>query len=503
MTQQRKPDDRHRLLIFIVAYNAESTLIEVLDRIPESLFDTYTTEVLVIDDASRDQTYEVGFTKSRSWSDCPLTVLKNPVNQGYGGNQKLGYDYALRNGFDSVALLHGDGQYAPEKLPDLVAPLAAGEADAVFGSRMMVRGDALTGGMPLYKYVGNKILTTFQNLTLGTELSEFHSGFRAYSTRTLAQIPFQLNSNDFHFDTEIIIQLVMGGHRIREIPMPTYYGDEVCYVNGMSYAKNVVLATLSSRVHRAGLKYERKYDIEREEPYDLKLGYTSSHTMAIDAVPDKARVLDLGCGPGLVARELKRKGCHVVGLDLRQPDPENMAKFIEWDLDNDTIPEEVFDYDYLLLLDIIEHLRNPEKFVDLLRRGAKTSRPTIIITTANVTFLVPRLMFLAGQFNYGKRGILDKTHTRLFTFYTMKHLLEQSGYEIVDARGIPAPIPKALGDNGVARSLLRLNEVLIKLSKTVFSYQMYFVARPLPTVDNLLNESIDHSQKLSEEVEEQ
>jgi hypothetical protein len=196
-----------------------------------------------------------------------------------------------------------------------------------------------------------------------------------------------------------------------------------------------------------------------------------------------------------VARELQGKGCTVVGLDLREPDPANMTRFIRWDLNADTIPEEVFEYEYILLLDIIEHLENPERFVDMLRRGAKTSRPTVILTTANVTFLVPRLMFLAGQFNYGKRGILDMTHTRLFTFYTMKDLLEQSGYEIVETRGIPAPFPKALGDGSVARALLRVNEALIRASRPVFSYQMYFAARPLPTVDNLLDVSIGHSER--------
>ena len=218
----------HKLLIFIVAYNAESTLLKVLERIPEKLFSNFETEVLVIDDASADSTYEVGKSKADEWTRCKLTVLQNPKNQGYGGNQKLGYEYAIRNGFDSVALLHGDGQYAPEKLPDLMQPIADGDADAVFGSRMMIRGGALKGGMPFYKYAGNKILTTFQNSVLGTSLTEFHSGFRAYCVRVLEKIPFQLNSNDFHFDTDIIIQLVMGNHRIVEIPMPTYYGDEVC-----------------------------------------------------------------------------------------------------------------------------------------------------------------------------------------------------------------------------------------------------------------------------------
>ena len=120
---------------------------------------------------------------TRNSGDIPfkITVLYNPVNQGYGGNQKIGYHYAIERGFDFVALLHGDGQYAPEFLPALIEPLLKGEADAVFGSRMMNKRDALKGGMPLYKFVGNRILTSIQNRVLGANLTEFHSGYRVYS----------------------------------------------------------------------------------------------------------------------------------------------------------------------------------------------------------------------------------------------------------------------------------------------------------------------------------
>ena len=125
--------------------------------------------------------------------------LFNPLNQGYGGNQKIGYHYAISRNFDFVALLHGDGQYAPEVLPDLVRPLKEGRADAVFGSRMMKAGDALRGGMPRYKYVGNRILTNLQNQILGMKLSEFHSGYRVYSVKAISAVPFHRNTNDFHF----------------------------------------------------------------------------------------------------------------------------------------------------------------------------------------------------------------------------------------------------------------------------------------------------------------
>src|SRR5690606_38275953 len=125
----------------------------------------------------------------------PITVVRNAVNRGYGGNQKVGYAYAIERRFHIVAMLHGDGQYTPEELPRLLEPLVRGEADAVFGSRMMERFAALRGGMPLYKFVGNKVLTTIENLLLGTRLSEFHSGYRIYSVRALQSLPLELNSD--------------------------------------------------------------------------------------------------------------------------------------------------------------------------------------------------------------------------------------------------------------------------------------------------------------------
>src|SRR6266508_3838502 len=164
-----RPGAKPRLLIFIVAYNAEKTIAQVLGRIPHLLAEEYEVEVLVLDDSSQDRTFEESRGVRRGVAlPFVLHVLFNPVNQGYGGNQKIGYHFAIEQGFDYVALLHGDGQYAPECLPDLVRPLRDGEADAVFGSRMFDPTGALRGGMPFYKFVGNRILSWFQNRMLGT-----------------------------------------------------------------------------------------------------------------------------------------------------------------------------------------------------------------------------------------------------------------------------------------------------------------------------------------------
>ena len=495
---------RPRLLVFVVAYNAERTIGSVLTRIPPSLADDYEVEVLVIDDSSQDATFERGERFRRSDAlPFRLHVLFNPVNQGYGGNQKIGFHFAIRNGFDFVALVHGDGQYAPECLPELVAPLADGAADAVFGSRMMEPGAARRGGMPAYKYVGNRILSWYENRMLRTRLSEFHSGYRVYSTEALRRIPFDLNTNDFHFDTEIIIQLVLAGQRIAEVPIPTYYGDEICHVDGIKYGFDVTKAATKARIQELSLLYDRKFDVrpvEREgnARYDPKLEHESPQARAFALIEPGSRVLDLGCAGGFLGDRLRReKACAVTGVDLFPLAPGvELDEFHLHDLDDPELPVRVADYDYVLLLDVIEHLAEPEAFVERLYAEASLKPElTFVVSTGNIAFALTRFLLLAGQFNYGKRGILDLTHTRLFTFATQRRLLDGAGFEVVDERGIPAPFPLALGEESAAgRALFGVNRALIRLRRQLFSYQAFVVARPRPSLEYLLREAREHSE---------
>jgi glycosyltransferase involved in cell wall biosynthesis len=491
-----------RVLIFVVAYNAERTIESVLDRIPAELR-TSQVEVLVIDDSSKDATFRTGLKREDHESDFKITVLRNPENQGYGGNQKLGYRYAIDHGFDVVALIHGDGQYAPEKLPALLEPFARGEADAVFGSRMIHKQDALKGGMPMYKWVGNQVLTRFQNALLGSELSEFHSGYRLYSTKALARIPFERNSNDFHFDTDIIVQLHFAGMRIVEIAIPTFYGDEICHVNGVKYAWDIFKTMLRAKCHEKNLLYDRKFDVGQVElTYDLKLGFPSSHTMAIEAVKPGATVLDIGCGQGYVAVELAKAAAQVTGIDQYVPaePPAANVQLRRWDLDTQEFPVEVSAFDQIFMLDVIEHLHDPEAFMEQLRAATGRKRPEIVLTTANVGFFITRFMLLLGQFNYGRKGILDRTHTRLFTFKSMRELCDQTGFKVLEVRGVPAPFPKALGDNSLGRALISLNQFFIRISRGLFSYQIFLRAQALPTVPALLSETIHRSEEMKKEA---
>jgi glycosyltransferase involved in cell wall biosynthesis len=493
---------RSKVLIFIVAYNAERTIQNVVRRIPASLLE-HDTEILVIDDSSRDRTFEVA---CKSASDeglrFPLTVLTNPVNQGYGGNQKVGLLYAIRKEFDIVALLHGDGQYAPELLPELLIPLVFGEADAVFGSRMMNRLGALKGRMPLYKYIGNRILTRIQNFLLRSRLTEFHSGYRLYSVAALRRIPFERNTHDFHFDTEITIQLLRAGLRIKELPIPTYYGDEISYVNVLRYGIDVLRSSFLARAQDFGIFYERKFDLSpapaRISLYQAKLGFESPHTLALARVTPGSAVLDVGCASGYLSRALRLKHCSVTGIDQVPPPSDAMLdKFIRHDLDEGMFPVNVGTFDYVLLLDVIEHLRSPEAFMDLLRNSREEGKKDtqLIVSTGNVAFFITRFMLLFGFFNYGARGILDLTHRRLFTFSTFRKLFEQAGYHIEEVRGVPAPFPLALRNAQLAQVLLALNKMLIRISRPVFSYQIFMVVRPLPSVAWFLEKAIETTQE--------
>lgn len=235
---------KKRILIFIPAYHVEKKILNVLKRIPMRLLGDYFIRILIIEDFSKDNTKKVieEYLK-RNANINFIHLIKNEKNYGYGGVQKIAFNYALKNNFDFVIMLHGDGQYAPEKIPDFISNLVNSKVDAVFGSRLINPKDALKGGMPLYKFIGNRALTIIQNLILGTKMSEFHSGYRSYNVEALKKINFEKNTNDFHFDTEIIIQIQKLKLTIKEIPMPTYYGDEVSHLKSIPYGINVLIST--------------------------------------------------------------------------------------------------------------------------------------------------------------------------------------------------------------------------------------------------------------------
>lgn len=483
-----------RIGILVVAYNAATTLASVLDRIPQS-YRHRIEEVIVADDASPDggSTYLVGLGYQTRGSDLPLTLIRHESNLGYGGNQKAGYRYAIDKGFDIIAMLHGDGQYAPEALPEILEPLINGEADAVFGSRMMVPGAARRGGMPLYKFVGNKILSTTQNALMGSSLSEWHSGYRAYSVKALASIPFESNADGFNFDTQIILQLLDAHKRIVEVPIPTYYGDEICHVNGLKYAKDIIGDTLRYRFQKMG--FGRGTLARAGDAYELKPSANSSHGRILRRMASEppSKVLDLGCSSGLLAAELRRLGHHVTGVDFSHIAgvEDRVDAFYQADLERG-IPAEVgTGFDVVLAGDVIEHVRNSDELLADMRRCVRPGG-FVLASVPNISHWYPRLRVATGRFGYDQRGILDRTHLRFFTKRTFLQMATEAGFKLrrSEATGLPLDVMAGDADGGPsatdqpARSGLgrRVVAGIDKLGVTalpgLFGYQLVFELEP-------------------------
>ncbi|MQP52192.1 glycosyltransferase [Flavobacterium sp. LMO9] len=234
-----------KIIVVMPAYNAEKTLQQTYNEIPFTIVD----QVILVDDFSTDNTAEIARELGIE------IVIKHEKNKGYGGNQKTCYDIALAQGADIVVMLHPDYQYTPLLLEAMSYPIANGLFDVMMGSRILGKG-ALKGGMPLYKYIANRFLTLFQNILIGQKLSEYHSGYRAYSKKALEEIPYHKNSDDFIFDNELLAQMTYANFAIGEITCPTKYFSEASSINfkrSVKYGLGVIRVSFAFRLQKLGL----------------------------------------------------------------------------------------------------------------------------------------------------------------------------------------------------------------------------------------------------------
>lgn len=247
----RSTGKKMKVIAVLPAYNAAKTLKRTVEDIPEGCVD----DIILVDDASSDNT-------ARTAKSMALKVFTHRANKGYGANQKTCYSKALEEGADIVVMLHPDYQYDPKSIPHLIEPIKNGRADAVFGSRMM-KGGALEGGMPAWKHSANIMLTALENITFGTFLTEYHSGFRAYSARVLKTVKFQLNNDGFIFDTEIIAQMLLHNFKIEEIPIRTRYFDEastIKFLPCLIYGLGIIKTLFKYLIHKYTFFKFRQFD---------------------------------------------------------------------------------------------------------------------------------------------------------------------------------------------------------------------------------------------------
>ncbi len=255
---ERPPKRPHRIIAVMPAYNAERTLAATLADMPAGCVD----EVILVDDGSTDRTVEVA-------RDMGLSVIVHPENRGYGGNQKTCYREALALGADIVVMIHPDYQYDSRVIPHAVGFIELGICDVVLGNRVRSRQEAMTGGMPVYKYISNRFLTSFENFTLGQNLGDFHSGFRVYSRAVLERIPFEKNSDDFVFDTQFLVQAVHFGFRLGDIPVPVRYFDEASSIDfrrSLKYGFQTLGVVGQYWLNRLGIRHSPLFKPKAERP---------------------------------------------------------------------------------------------------------------------------------------------------------------------------------------------------------------------------------------------
>jgi 2-polyprenyl-3-methyl-5-hydroxy-6-metoxy-1,4-benzoquinol methylase len=327
--------------------------------------------------------------------------------------------------------------------------------------------------MPLYKWLGNRVLTRAENKLLGTRLTEFHSGYRAYSVNALKALPLTHNHDGFDFDTQIIVQMIHAKMRIKEIPIPTYYGDEICYVNGMAYAKDVVKDVVEYKLAAKG--FGTPDWVPSPNEYEFKDGDGTSHAeiLAMMAKLPPSRVLDLGCSGGLLAERARAIGHTVVGVDFYEIPGvrDRVDEFYQADL-SDGIPPEVGDgFDVIIAGDVIEHLAKPGKALAEMRQALRPGGQ-IMLSVPNFGHWYPRGRTTLGVFGYDRRGILDETHLRFFTRATLRRLVRNCGFDILEERSTGLPLGTiAENDGWQLKGIRAFDSAMVKLRPTLFGYQ--------------------------------
>lgn len=484
------------VLVTLLAYGARRLTESVLGRIPDALLSDRRWSFLVIDDTAKGEVADAVRSWVRSRVLHGWTVLHTLGVQGHGGIQKLAFRFATDRGFDLVVVLPADGQYPPEVLGRFAQLRRSGGFDVVLASRVADRGLLRRSGMPRHLRISNRVVTRIQNALAGTAFSEFHSPYRAYAGDFLRRCAYELATNEYHFDTEILLQAVHAEARLHEFPVEVRYDQRLRRIGRIRYTLAAVGAAARYGMHRLGALCSLKYRGLRPVVYDDKgnLIY-SSHTAALGVVRSvrPERILDIGCGPGFVARSCEALGARVTGVDIRPPLPGMLSEFHRADLDRDDLPIDAFSFPLVMMLDVIEHLSDPEGFLLRMRNrsralGPPGGRSLLLLTTPNVAFAGVRLSLLVGRFNYAERGILDIEHKRLLTRTTLVRMLDDCGYDVVEVRPIPVPFQAVLR-NRFGRILGRLAQVPARLLPKLFAFQFLVLCVPRPGLARVLQEA--------------
>jgi len=477
-----------KTLVLLILENSKQDLQEGLCFFPSAYKNSTDCEVLVIDDAAEDRSADWAnqFIEENQLNN--FRVRKNETAYGSGGNQKIGLRCALENHFDVVVIFEKGGLREMKSLPAILKPLQEDPSiDCVIG----------TGSLGILGWFA-RLVGLIQNMLSKAVVREWHSLVRAYRTRALSEVAFEFNTSGAHFDTEILLQFVDKKKTIVETPLsrPTRLFSSA---RNLGYYLNSLKSTLKYRLHRYNLVYDLRFHPEYlgdqsgipryRTIYEEKFDEWSPHSLVCTdprLIPEGSTVLDIGCSTGYISRTLNaKKHCRVTGVDILPPAEVDATNFTYLQLDLESSEDEVAQllaerrFDVVLLLDVLEHLTSPERFLLATNVRPSLGSPRFVMSTGNVAFIAVRLMLLFGFFNYGEKGILDISHKRLFSYRTFHNLLEQTGFVILKEDFFPVPFQKLGFQKNVVRVLEMINRWLIKLWPSLFSYQIMFQAIPL------------------------
>lgn len=481
--QQRQKDlagEFPRFALLLFQWRHPASLDATLRRIPEFMLEWFTEVIIVISpsvELPADTTAAI-----REWKQengVRLQFHRQPGNRDFGGSRKGAFEYAIQRSFDFVVTMRGDGRHPPEVLPSIIRAALEDPERLVVASRVHRLMDR-PPGIPLVRMSAHRIATAMQNRLLGLRLEDYHSSYRLYPVKALRCIPFQLNSRNSVFDMQMVIQCRALGLAIREVPVPPSWAEYSSDARGLREVLAACANAFGYRLHQLHVTRDGRYFVERGVHYTLKKSPTGSHHQIVDAIAPGSHVLDLGCSQGLLARPLAEKRARVVGVDAREQDwlASELASYHQRDLEESLELPMGREFDFVVISDVIEHLRNREQLLRGARRFLKEGG-RLIVSTPNVALWFYRLSLLVGRFEYGARGVLDKTHVHLYTRSTFRREIERAGFRIIRERVTALPFEvvfESTGRSRLVRWSASIYHALARIWPGLFAYQVILEA---------------------------
>jgi 2-polyprenyl-3-methyl-5-hydroxy-6-metoxy-1,4-benzoquinol methylase len=476
--------DFPRVGLFLFDCPDLESLQATLDRIPEQVND-WLADVVVMSDRAGEPL--VHLDRVAGGRRRATRIHRSPRDYGHGGARKAAFEYALRNHLDHAITMRGDGTHPPEALPALLRPVILEGRPLILASRLVRRRDTYRAGMPLARLAAHWLATELLNRLLGLRVYDYHSSYRIYAVDALASLPFQLDSDDRRFDTEITVQFRALGVTPTEVAVLPAWREERGRGAEMSLFWGACGAALGYRMHQLHVTRRGRYLVNRGVHYTLKLSETGSHMQIVLAIRPGARVLDLGCSQGLLARPLREKGVLVTGVDANAPRglAAELHEYVQRDLELPLELPTARVFDYVVCADVIEHVRQREELLRSARRYLKEDG-RLIISTPNIALWFYRLSLFAGRFEYGPRGILDRTHVHLFTRATFRREVEKAGFHVLRERVTALPFEVVFESTGRSRLLSVLASLYHAAARAwpeMFAYQFILEAE-ITTLDD-------------------